>query len=637
MNTGTIRRAQLVAPFGVGAMSVLVDGTSIITAGLDHWYEADDPDRLEEYREHDWRLEARLRVKEFRLPPDYRRGKRGSDNLNGELTVPVLRFPRWHFCIYCKRLEKSVLSMTQAVFCQDKSHEAKGTRPRMSQVPFVVICTAGHLDDFPFDKWVHRSHKPSCNGQLRLKSTGGDGLEGQRVVCDHCKAERSLRGITETVPGKEGDRTVLSHSLSSPDDPYLCAGARPWLSDHGRICGLPVRGALRAAGNVYFPKVESSIYLPRKEGPISDEMRELMRNTEIRSAMRSLHRFLGAEIGAAILRRELISLLEVVSPACLTPISDEELIAGYHDMLAGGEGETGLAEEPDTELLTGDDEWRYPEFRCIRETPNDDRLAATDPGVHPDLDSYLERVRSVDVLRETRVLRGFTRVRDDVLKLSAGKALLRREPLPFSEDWLPAYVVKGEGIYLELDPARLTTWEGRPEVQARAQRIADQYGKLAARRGSQDRGLPPRFLLLHTLGHLLVNELIFTCGYSSASLRERLYVSTDAEREMAGLLIYTAAGDSEGTMGGLVRMARPANLRAVFASAISNARWCSSDPVCMEAGEKGQGPDSCNLAACHGCALLPETSCEEFNRFLDRGLVIGTFDDPTLGYFSDFV
>ena len=110
MNTGTIRRAQLVAPFGVGAMSVLVDGTSIITAGLDHWYQADDPDRLEEYREHDWRLEARLRVKEFRLPPDYRRGKRGSDNLNGELTVPVLRFPRWHFCIYCKRLEKSVLS-----------------------------------------------------------------------------------------------------------------------------------------------------------------------------------------------------------------------------------------------------------------------------------------------------------------------------------------------------------------------------------------------------------------------------------------------------------------------------------------------------------------------------------------------
>ena len=326
MNTGMIRRAQLVAPFGVGAMSVLVDGTSIITAGLDHWYESDDRDLpavdVEEYREHDWRLEARLCVKEFRLPPDYRPGKRGSNNRNAELTVPVLRFPRWHFCIYCKRLEKSELSMKQGVFCQDKSHEGKGARPRMSQVPFVVICSAGHLDDFPFDKWVHRSHEPSCDGQLRLKSTGGDGLEGQRVVCDRCNAARSLRGITETVPGKEGDRTVLSHRLSSPDDPYLCTGARPWLSDHGRICGLPVRGALRGAGNVYFPKVESSIYLPRKEGPVSDEMRELMRNTEIRSAMRWLHRYHGAEIGAGILRRELISQLETVSPACLTRISD---------------------------------------------------------------------------------------------------------------------------------------------------------------------------------------------------------------------------------------------------------------------------------------------------------------------------
>ncbi len=150
------------------------------------------------------------------------------------------------------------------------------------------------------------------------------------------------------------------------------------------------------------------------------------------------------------------------------------------------------------------------------------------------------------------------------------------------------------------------------------------------------RTLTPRFVLLHTLGHLLINELIFACGYSSASLRERLYVSAAPGREMAGLLIYTAAGDSEGTMGGLVRMSRPENLRAIFASAISDARWCSTDPVCMDAGEKGQGPDSCNLAACHGCALLPETSCEEFNRFLDRGLVIGTFAEPNLGYFSDF-
>jgi hypothetical protein len=198
-------------------------------------------------------------------------------------------------------------------------------------------------------------------------------------------------------------------------------------------------------------------------------------------------------------------------------------------------------------------------------------------------------------------------------------------------------VVKGEGIYFELDSARLAAWEARAEVQARAQKVTDHYGAVASQRGLQARTLVPRFVLLHTLGHLLINELVFACGYSSASLRERLYVSSTPVREMSGLLIYTAAGDSEGTMGGLVRMARPENLRSVFASAISDARWCSTDPVCMDAGEKGQGPDSCNLAACHGCALLPETSCEEFNRFLDRGFVIGTFDDPSLGFFSDLI
>lgn len=164
--------------------------------------------------------------------------------------------------------------------------------------------------------------------------------------------------------------------------------------------------------------------------------------------------------------------------------------------------------------------------------------------------------------------------------------------------------------------------------------ITDHYGAVARVRGLPTRAITPRFVFIHTLGHLLINELVFACGYSSASLRERLYVSETPNRRMAGLLIYTAAGDSEGTMGGLVRMARPANLRMVIANAVSDARWCSTDPVCMDAGEKGQGPGSCNLAACHGCALLPETSCEEFNRFLDRGLVIGTFSEPDLGYFA---
>jgi len=104
---------------------------------------------------------------------------------------------------------------------------------------------------------------------------------------------------------------------------------------------------------------------------------------------------------------------------------------------------------------------------------------------------------------------------------------------------------------------------------------------------------------------------------------------------MAGVLIYTAAGDSEGTMGGLVNMGTRGNLEPVVRRALDKARWCSADPVCMEMGaEGGQGPDSCNLAACHNCALVPETACEEFNRFLDRALVIGDLYRKDLGFFS---
>lgn len=635
MSTGNMRRAQLVNPFGVGAMSVLVNGTSVITAGLDHWYVADDASTLalEEYIEHDWRLEARLRVKEFRLPPDYRYQGSGQDPRNVRLTVPVLRFPRWCFCMYCKRLKLSTLTMQQQEVCPDKEHIDRQYKPRISQVPFVAICTRGHLDDFPFDKWVHRSRHPQCAGVLRLTSRGGGGLEGQVVTCHGCGKERSLRGITDSRSDADGEEhTTLTDRLSSPEDPYYCTGARPWLAEAEGACGEPMRGALRAAGNVYFPKVESSIYLPRKEGAVSADLHELMRRPDVGPVMRVLHQAFGVDVTIEQIRGALPQEL-------FAPISNEELMAGFGDLFGVGEEQPKAVEEGDAELLTGDDEWRYPEFQRVRETPKDDYLTATDPKMHAELQTHLGRVRSVDVLRETRALRGFIRVRDDVLKLSEGKALLRRRPLRPDLDWLPAYVVKGEGIYVELDQQHLAAWETRAEVQTRSDKIADRYGHVASQRGLQNRRLSPRFVLLHTLAHLLINELVFACGYSSASLRERLYVSDARERQMAGLLLYTAAGDSEGTMGGLVRMARPDNLRSVLASALSDARWCSTDPVCMDAGEKGQGPDSCNLAACHGCALLPETSCEEFNRFLDRGLVVGTFSDPSLGYFSglDFV
>jgi hypothetical protein len=623
VSTGNMRRAQLVSPFGVGAMSILVNGSSVITAGLDHWYESDDRNNLypDEFLVPEWRLQERLKVHALRLPPDYRRPRGGGrEQRNLKLSVPVLRFPLWCFCIYCKRLTQTKPSMTQLVRCPDPTHREK-RKPVMSQVPFVVICERGHLDDFPFREWVHRSLSPTCMGTLRLLSQGGGTLGGQLVKCDGCKAQRSLEGITQTA-AKRGDeeRTILSSQLAKGEE-YNCIGSRPWVADSGNGCGMPIRGALRAAGNVYFPKVESSIFLPRHEGGVSAEVLELLRRPDVQPKIQIVHELLG-EVTVDRLRTSIpIELLK--------SFSDDELTAGLAELL----GDTAAAMATDeTDALTSTVAWRYPEFELLRETPSHPDLTASDPGRPDSLRGVLDRVRRVEVLRETRALRGFTRVRDGVLRLSDGKQMLRKKPLAPSHDWLPACVVKGEGLYLELNSQVLTAWESRADVQARATRIGVHFA--ASRHGAdQARDLSPRLILLHTMAHLLINELIFSCGYSSAALRERLYISNEPKREMAGVLIYTAAGDSEGTMGGLVRMARPENLGPVFEAAIDRARWCSTDPVCMEVGELGQGPESCNLAACHGCALLPETSCEEFNRFLDRGLVIGTFDEPDLGFF----
>jgi hypothetical protein len=197
-------------------------------------------------------------------------------------------------------------------------------------------------------------------------------------------------------------------------------------------------------------------------------------------------------------------------------------------------------------------------------------------------------------------------------------------------EWLPGIVVLGEGIFLRLDTDRLAVWEGKDDVKARADVINNNY-KQSFISGTADRDITPRFLLVHTLAHVLIDQFSLEAGYPSASLRERLYV-TD---EMAGLLIYTATTDAAGSLGGVVAMARKERLTDSFRQAIARASWCSADPLCIET--EAAGVDSLNLAACHACVLLPETSCEESNVLLDRALLTGTPSQPDLGYFSSLM
>ena len=140
-----------------------------------------------------------------------------------------------------------------------------------------------------------------------------------------------------------------------------------------------------------------------------------------------------------------------------------------------------------------------------------------------------------------------------------------------------------------------------------------------------------RLLLLHSLSHALMKHLSLECGYETASIRERIYVKTSS-LEMAGVLIYTSSSDSEGTLGGLARQSEPYLFEPIFIGALQSIGWCSSDPLCINGITSTS--ETYNLAACHSCMLVPETSCEMFNRFLDRMMLIGSNMDGVEGYFE---
>ncbi len=400
----------------------------------------------------------------------------------------------------------------------------------------------------------------------------------------------------------------------------------PWHgTNEGEGCGELLRGSFREASNLYFALTTSAIYIPRDpRGDVSEALLELLENPPLSTVLTTL-RGVGVDPSPPTLRRLQQGLL-------LQPFRDEEIARALKLV----ESSAGLPLQ-ENRWPTGDEnEFRWQEFQILRTRMSTKELKTTVPTIGsfgPQVRDRFTRVVLVDQLRETRVFWGFNRIFPDQGTLSGRKALLWKKPLRREHSWLPAHVVRGEGFLLEVDARKLAEWENRPDVANRAKAVSDRYQRVRMERGLRDRSLSPRFVLVHTLSHLLINRLTYECGYSSAGLRERLYVA-GGKHSMAALLIYTAAGDSDGTMGGLVRMGKPRFLERVIAVAMERARWCSSDPVCMELGESGQGPDSCNSAACHNCALLPETSCEEFNRFLDRGLVIGTYDEPDLGYFG---
>jgi len=288
---------------------------------------------------------------------------------------------------------------------------------------------------------------------------------------------------------------------------------------------------------------------------------------------------------------------------------------------------------------TEESNYRLAEYRalCSGSSSDEGLFSMKEPGVSkyaPEIAKFFDKISLVEKLTETRAFTGFSRVIPPVAVKYATSVErgLSLEPV----DWLPANQTKGEGIFLKLNEDRLDRWvNSSPIIRRRVAQFDERRARVAREGGQEFVALPAKFYVIHTFCHLLIRRLSFSAGYGTASIRERLYCDEGGGNNMAGLLLYTAAGDCEGTLGGLVNQALPGKFENLVASAILDSLWCATDPICIESA--GQGIDSLNRAACYACSLLPETSCECGNRLLDRVMVLGEPERPELGYFGELV
>ena len=248
--------------------------------------------------------------------------------------------------------------------------------------------------------------------------------------------------------------------------------------------------------------------------------------------------------------------------------------------------------------------------------------------------ALIESVVLLERLREVNALLGFTRVEAPEESAAPDEQVPMARLCRGKPEWVPASEVYGEGIFLKFSEQTVAKWEKSAGALRRDKMLqAGHTGWRSARKLDPSEGYPGiRYAMLHTFAHLLIRELALECGYNAASIRERIYGDTEGGAPMAGVLIYTAAADSDGTLGGLVELGKAANLERLIAQALERSQICSSDPLCSE--HDAVKDRSLHAASCHACGFVPETSCEKGNRYLDRALLVPTFDCSDAAFFT---
>jgi hypothetical protein len=584
----------VVTTFGPGALIDLPRDSAIV-AGLETW---PGPGTLDEVVEP--RLTRRIQTltgvpapRLYAPPPE---DTEPGGKVRG---IGAWRFPEW-FVVHEKatgagdgaRRERS----RRLVHRKALDHRRRFDGCDVVATRFVRTCPRGHVDDIDWRRFVHQDG--ACRRQLWLDERGTTGDLADLVVRCECGAARGMH-----------EATLLELNPLGP-----CSGARPWLGrDAHERCGHPSRLLIRTATNAYFPQVLSVLSLPERAGTVETVVRDLWEELQVvhepadlgvirrkPAVARALHGFTDAEI--------LVAIRAVRSGAVEDrPAKHVELDA----LLAVPEG-------------FGEDVPVHPDFHA--------RRLPTGYWKRSGLADAIEAVVQVHRLREVLALIGFTRlepVTPDIngeYDTDVERAAIARDP-----EWFPAVENRGEGLFLLLRPDAVASWLDRPAVRSRVDRLRAGHDRWNHRRRTQRPHPGGPYVLAHTLSHLLIQTVALRCGYPASSIRERIYV--DADRQRFGILLYTATADAEGTLGGLVGEAR--NIEDHLAVALRAGELCSNDPICAQ-HTPGESLEQRWLhgAACHGCVLVAETSCEMRNDHLDRALVVPIVGVPDAAFFG---
>ncbi len=544
MRVGELRPSQLLHTFGVGAV-VDLPNLSAIVAGLDDW----DTTYALEISES--RLLAAVRgqlggqVSALLLPPYVPENPNAFDDSWTRVGVPVASFPRWLRCPRCSYLgplSTGLFTLRPEPYRPDKVRyehpcTTKGRAPTALPVRFLIACRDGHLDDFPWELFTHRG--AACDQPLlELRELGPTGeATDVQVRCRTCDRRR---------------RMVDAFGESAQTALPGCRARHPHLAIYEDACDQPVRAILLGASNLWFADSISVLSVPEYEDPVQQKVAELW------------------DLLQGVTSAEVLTYARGAQPrlAALATYPTADVLAAIDAQRRGASAPTDTA----ADVLA-------PEWEAFAEpdaAPTGDEFRLRAVGALPAVNGKLDNVVLAERLREVVALIGFTRI-DAPGDRALDEALVKRAPLSRqSPRWVPCAETRGEGVFVRAPEEAVRAWEDEITGSERAEVLLDGH-----RRWRQRRGLPPnggfpgfRYLLLHSFAHILIRELALEAGYGTASLRERLYARTQPD-PMAGVLIYTAASDSEGTLGGLVSLGEPDSLGRMIQRALDGAGLCT--------------------------------------------------------------